>query len=84
MSFDEVTRAPSDTTVYAATDPVPLDLGTVYVVRTNEAVGSFGRLCNYFAKLEPLELSVENGTVLFVFDSNPICNELDLVPPNGG
>ena len=84
MSFDEVRRAPSDTAAYVADDPVPVDLGTVYVMRTNESVGSFGRLCSYYAKLEPLEVSVENGTVLFVYDSNPICNELDLVPPNGG
>lgn len=82
MDFDEVVRAPSDTTVYVATEPVPVDLSTTYVIRTGEGIGSFGQRCVFFAKLQPLEVDVARGTVRFVFDSNPICNQFDLVPPN--
>jgi hypothetical protein len=82
MHFDDLTKAPSDTTAYVADEPVPVELNTVYVVRTNQYTGTYGQRCVYYAKLEPLVLDVEQGTVRFVVDSNPICNQRDLVPPN--
>lgn len=81
-NFDDVRRAPSDSTVYVSDEPVPVALNTVYVVRTNLYPGPFGGQCSFYSKLEPLELDVEQGTVTFVVDTNPLCNERDLVPPN--
>jgi hypothetical protein len=82
MSFDEVRRAPSDSTVYVRDEPVPVQLNTVYVVRTNMYPGPFGQRCSFYSKLEPLTMSLESGTVTFVVDTNPLCNNRDLVPPN--
>ena len=82
VSLDEVTRAPEDTLVYTADDPVPVRFGTVYVVRTDRATGSFGSSCVYYAKLEPVVIDVPGGTLTFRYVTNPICNSQDLVPPN--
>lgn len=78
-TFDEVTVAPADTAVYSADQPVPLRLGSVYVVRTNQVIGSFGTRCVYYAKLEPLEIDVTEGVLRFVFDSSPVCNDRSLI-----
>lgn len=82
VTFDGLTEAPSDTTVYVGTDAVPLTLGTVYAIRTNQRVGSFGSYCVYYAKLAPLDIDVENGKLTFVFDSSPVCNDRSLIPKN--
>jgi hypothetical protein len=83
QSFDDLTEAPADTTEYVADEPVPVALGTSYVVRTSEYTGNFGQRCVFYSKLEPLELDHAAGTVRFVVDTNPICNERALVPPGG-
>lgn len=81
MSYDDVRRAPSDTTSFApAEQPVPVELGTTYVIRTSEYRDLFGRSCVFYAKLQPLEADVAAGTVRFMTDANPNCRELDLVP----
>lgn len=84
LTLDEVEEAPRDTTIYSATESVPVELGTTYVVRTGESTGTFGRRCVYFAKLEPLEVDAAVGTVRFVFDANPLCNDRALIPPDDG
>jgi len=82
-TFEEVERAPADTAVYRALEPVPVEMGTVYVVRTRLASSGFGfGLCNFFAKLEPLEIRRELQSVTFVFDANPVCDDRRLVPPD--
>ncbi len=81
-TFDDLTEAPGDTTLYIGANPVPLELGTIYAIRTNQQVGSFGTYCSYYAKLEPLDIDVENGKLRFVFDSSPVCNDRSLVPRN--
>jgi hypothetical protein len=81
VDFGDVTRAPRDTTIYSGEAPVPVRSSSVYVVRTSESIGAFGTRCVYFAKLQPLEIDPEGGTLRFVFDSNPVCNDLRLVPP---
>ena len=80
--FEDVREAPRDTAVYSANEAVPIEMNSVYVVRTSESLGSFGRRCVYFAKLEPLEIDVAAGTLRFVFDASPVCNDPRLVPPN--
>ena len=81
MSFEDVTRAPADTLVYSAVEPVPVRFGTVYVIRTDRATGSFGSSCVYYAKLEPVVIDVPGGSLTFRYVTNPICNSQDLVPP---
>ncbi len=79
--FDEVREAPADTLAYRTRDPVPLEAGTVYVIRTREQQGSFGRRCRYYGKLEAVEIDSEGGVFRFVFDTSPDCNNRSLVPP---
>ncbi|MDH3272059.1 MAG: hypothetical protein OEN56_12035 [Gemmatimonadota bacterium] len=81
MTLDDVTRAPADTLVYIGDKPVPVRMGTIYVVRTNRQRGAFGRLCNYYAKLEAVTIDVAGGTLTFREVTNPVCNDRDLIPP---
>jgi hypothetical protein len=83
VSFEEVIEAPADTAAYVSDRPVPVEQGTVYVVQTSEQTGTFGERCVFFAKLEPLVLDVAGGTLEFVFDASPVCNDTRLVPPEG-
>lgn len=80
-TFESIRSAPGDTTVYVRTEEVPIELGQLYVVRTNEQNGAFGQRCTYYGKIEPIEIDVQGGTLRFRYDSNPICNSRDLVPP---
>ncbi len=82
MLFDEVTRAPTDTLVYITDQPVPVDLGTIYVVRTHEQIGSFGRVCVYYGKIQPLEINLQAGIFRFLHNTSPDCNNRSLIPPN--
>lgn len=82
MRIEDVTSAPSDTLVYVKDQPVPIRSGNVYVVKTNRSSGSFGSNCVYYAKLEPVTIDAAGGTLTFRYVTNPICNSLDLVPPD--
>jgi len=82
MSFKDIVEAPEDTLVYEASEPAPLNTGTIYVVRTNRRRGSFGSSCVYYAKLEPLIIDVPGGALTFRFVSSPLCNSRDFIPPN--
>ena len=79
VSFDDVVEAPADTTLYSVDQPVFLALGNVYVVRTREQRTNFG-VCMLYAKLEPLILDQEVGSVTFVYDYNPRCDDRHLQP----
>lgn len=80
--FDDIREAPADTSRYISDEPVPVVVGQLYVVRTNEAPGAYGQRCSYYAKMEPLAADPVLGTLEFRLDSNPICNSRDLVPPS--
>lgn len=82
LQLDDVMEAPTDSMVYSASVPVPVELGTIYVVRTAQRAGSFGTRCVYYAKMEPLTVDVANGTMTFREVTNPVCNDRSLVPPN--
>lgn len=82
MAFDDLIKAPSDESLYISDQPIPVELGTTYVVRTRED-RNFNN-CFFFGKLEPLEISAEDGTLRFLFDTNPLCEDRDLVPPPDG
>jgi len=81
-TLEDVVEAPSDTLVYVASEPVPVEMGNVYVVRTNRSAGSFGRSCVYYGKFEPVVIDPVGGTLTFREVTNPICSSRDLVPPN--
>ena len=79
--FEEVAEAPRDTTAYVRDQPVPVELGVVYVIRTHQETGAYGQRCVYYSKMQPLMADPENGLVEFVFDGNPLCNERKLIAP---
>ena len=78
----DVTEAPSDSLEYVSDQPVPVEFGNVYVIKTNRSPGSYGRNCHYYAKLEAVDTDPIGGTLIFRHVTNPVCNDRDLVPPN--
>jgi len=81
MSFDEIRRAPRDTTLYIGDRIVPVEVGQLYVIRTRQKVGSWGTRCVYYGKMEPLVADPEAGILTFQYDVSPVCNDRKLVPP---
>ncbi len=81
LSFAEVREAPADTTTYTADEAVTVRSGSVYVIRTHVGSDQFGFDCLFYAKMEALELDVAGGSLLFVYDANPLCNDRDLISP---
>ena len=81
-TFQGLEEAPSDTLLYTATEAVPATTGMVYVFRTERYSGSFGTRCVSYGKLEPLEVDPVAGTLVFMFDVSPVCNDRRLVPPD--
>lgn len=82
MSLDDVTQAPSDTLLYVRDEAVPVEMGDVYIIRTNRQTGSFGQSCVYYAKVEAVSIDPVGGTLTFREVTNPVCNDRDLVPPD--
>ncbi|MDT8341737.1 MAG: hypothetical protein RQ751_09520 [Longimicrobiales bacterium] len=82
IAFPDVREAPADTAAYISDRPVPVEQGPIFIFQTVESVGAFGTPCVFYAKLEVLDVDVELGTMLYVYDSNPVCNDRDLVPPD--
>jgi hypothetical protein len=80
MSFEEIRRAPRDTTLYIGDRVVPVVPGELYVIRTRQQIGSWGARCVYYGKLLPLEADADNGTLTFVYDVSPVCNDRKLIP----
>jgi hypothetical protein len=83
MRYDEVLEAPGDTAAYTTREPLPVRMGSIYVVRTREQPGPFGQVCVFYGKVQPLEVDPVAGTLLFRFDTSPDCNNPSLVPPAG-
>lgn len=82
MTFDDVIEAPQDSLLYSETQPVALDLSSTYVVRTDTRLSRFGGDCVFYAKLQPLTIDVAEGSLEFVFDASPLCNDRKVVPPD--
>jgi len=80
FSLDEVREAPRDTLMFVTREPIPIEFGTVYVVRTHQQAGRFGQRCNFYGKLEAVEIDSEAGVFRFLNDTNPECNSRRLVP----
>lgn len=84
MSFEEVTEAPSDSADYSYDQPVPIRTGSTYAIQTREVRGSFGRTCFFYAKVEPLQVRPDVGSVTFLYDVNTVCDNRSLVPDEEG
>ena len=82
IGFEALESAPSDTAAYHAEEPLSVAEGDLYVVQTDTRPGRFGRSCVYYAKVEPLEADPEAGTLRFVYQTTPVCNDRRLVPPD--
>lgn len=80
LSFDEVLEAPRDSAAYVVDERVPVEIGTVYAIRTSEARGFFGEVCVYYAKMVPIVADLDAQTLDFFFDASPVCNDRSLVP----
>ncbi|MFH1765263.1 MAG: hypothetical protein ABIF09_13830 [Gemmatimonadota bacterium] len=81
IPFEEVLKAPSDTTLYVGDEAVPVETGHVYIIRTRQQSGLYGQSCVYYGKFEPLEQDPVAGTLSFLFDVSPVCNSRKLYPP---
>lgn len=79
--FAEVRRAPADTAAYVSDAPVPVSVGTTYVIQTRQSIGGFGQACLYYGKFQPLAQDLQDGSVTFQFDVSPVCNDRKLFPP---
>lgn len=79
QTFANVTSAPSDTAAFSS-QPVTLQAGGIYVVRTRRYACSYGTAVNY-AKIEVLTVNPAQGTATFNVVRNPYCNDRSFVPP---
>lgn len=75
--FLPLDRAPSAEDAYVSDESVTLEDDVLYIVRSRQT----GNGCVRFAKLEPLEIDQDAGTLTFRIIRNPRCNDTDLVPP---
>ena len=75
----EIGRAPRDDDFVR--EPVTLETGVVYVVRSRAVSGFYGT-CVYYGKFEVLELNEAEGWMRFRYVLNPNCNDRDLIPPD--
>lgn len=80
-TFEDIREAPADSAAYVTDEPVVIQVGTLYVVRTDESPGAFGARCVYYGKMRALNLDTVTSTVQLEYDSNPVCNDRALVPP---
>ncbi len=79
-AFDDVLEAPEDSTLYTKDQPIPIEAGSVYVFRTHEGPSQFGVPCVFWGKLETTEVEPVVGTVVFIYDVSPLCDDRGLVP----
>jgi len=76
-TFEEVRTAPRDTAAYERRNPVPVEVGRVYVARSR-AIRRLGIVCYYYAKLQPLSIDQSRGAVSFEVVANPNCSDRSL------
>ena len=80
MAFDDVIRAPKDSTLYSVDQPVPVSMNTVYVLRTHQGADRFGFPCSFWGKLQPIEVDLAAGAVRFEYDVSTLCDDRGLIP----
>ncbi len=82
MTFANVVEAPSDTLLYSATQPLPIVLNGLYIIKSDVRATEFGGSCAFYAKMTPIALDAAAGSMTFVYDGSPICNDRRLIPPD--
>lgn len=81
VRFDDVGRAPSDSTSFITRSPIQLQLGSTYVIRSRAATDYYGTTtCSFYAKMEPISIEPEDFRVQFIYTVNPNCHDLRLTP----
>lgn len=80
QSFDDVIKAPKDSTLYTRDLAVPVETSSVYVLRTHRGTDRFGFPCSFYGKLHPLEVDPVLGTVRFEYDVSTLCDDRGLIP----
>ena len=80
MAFDDLLTAPEDSTLYTRDQPVPIEMGSVYVLRTHAGPSRFGVPCVFWGKIQPTEVDLALETVQFVYDVSILCDDRGLVP----
>lgn len=79
QTYDQLTSAPKDSTLFQRT-AVPIVVGVPYIYRTRKVTDAYGSTCSHYGKLEPVAVDLALGKVSFIFDSNPNCGDLRVVP----
>jgi hypothetical protein len=78
--FDELQRAPSDTAAYTA-EAVQLQPNRVYVIRSRRAQCTFSSAGYRYAKVVPVTIDANAGSLRFAIVTNPNCDNRSFVPP---
>ncbi len=82
-AFADVLTAPEDSTLYTKDQPVPIETGSVYVLRTHEGPSRFGVPCVFWGKIQPTDVDLALETVQFTYDVSILCDDRGLVPEDG-
>ena len=80
VAFEDLLEAPADSTLYTRDKSVPIEVGNVYVLRTHVGPSDFGVPCLFWGKIETTEVDLAAGTVVFIYDVSPLCDDRGLVP----
>ncbi len=75
-SFEDVVKAPRDG--YTTDAPVPVRTDVIYLIKTR----TDGSGCTRYGKFEILDADPQ-GVLTFHQIRNSLCNDRDLIPPNG-
>lgn len=76
--FGALSEAPLDG--YVTAEPVPVDSGEVYAVRSRPDPTVRATTCRRYGKIEVTSVDPEDGTVTFRHLVNPNCEQRDLTP----
>lgn len=80
QTFDSVIEAPGAGSFVTDAD-VPVQQGSVYVVRSRSVPCGFGTAPQH-SKIQPLEVSHEEGTIRLLISTNEVCGDPRLVSGN--
>ena len=78
LTFDGLREAPE--AGYTNLESVPVAVGDVFAVQSRRDPAYGSARCRRFAKLEVLEIDVDEGTISFRHLVNPNCEKRKLVP----
>ncbi len=77
--FEEIEEVPGDRQIYEEQDPVPVEVGATYAIRSRNDP-ALQLPCRLFAKLEVQELEMDPPRIRTRFLWNPNCDQRIVVP----